>query len=336
MKHMLTLVVTLLLAVTLSFASAESIFPTLSSPPTAEPTSDPAINAGPAPSYGMMANVAADEVSQNAQGGTMLTYLNVTADGFNSFGQYLGEKGYSVTGTETQGDQTAYAISDGQIDFTLFYDLSHETMILVYPQGTEYEQPAFPGYQKLNFGEEVVIPNLGKFTFYQFILDQEKPDNMFGMREDDDFFINYYDLNGKAEYIGKKIYTYIGFKAYNTTHEALQWCEGANEILKMTLYYVNEFSTYSFEQSTQAVYRYRKNTGSFLNGYMEEKEDHYFMASPVPSLEEEILYSIFDIPSGVRTSTDGTLYATIDFATGDKYIMMLREDGVDCYENEDA
>ena len=60
------------------------------------------------------------------------------------------------------------------------------------------------------------------------------------------------------------------------------------------------------------------------------------MASPVPSLEEEILYSIFDIPSGVRTSTDGTLYATIDFATGDKYIMMLREDGVDCYENEDA
>jgi len=331
MKHMLTLVVTLLLAVTLSFASAESIFPTLSSPPTAEPTSDPAINAGPAPSYGMMANVAADEVSQNAQGGTMLTYLNVTADGFNSFGQYLGEKGYSVTGTETQGDQTAYAISDGQIDFTLFYDLSHETMILVYPQGTEYEQPAFPGYQKLNFGEEVVIPNLGKFIFHQFYPELKKPVGMVGMIDRHNEYIDY-GTDGRKFPSEKQIYTCIGFMAYNTTHEALQWCEGANEILKMTLYYANEFSTYSFEQSTQACFRNSK----FLNGYIEGKEDDYVMASPVPSLEEEILYSIFDIPSGVRTSTDGTLYATIDFATGDKYIMMLREDGVDCYENKDA
>lgn len=163
MKYSRLMAFVLMLSLFISGASAESILPILTPAPTAAPTPAPA--PAPAPSYGMMANVAADEVTQNAQGGTVVTYRNVSADGFNSFGVYLGQRGFSVAGTETQGDQTAYALTDGQTDFVMFYHVVDQVMTLVYPQGMEYEQPQFPGYLPLAYGEEIYIPKLGKFTF---------------------------------------------------------------------------------------------------------------------------------------------------------------------------
>ena len=48
---------------------------------------------------------------------------------FNSFGAYLGQRGFSVAGTEIQGEQTAYALTDGLTDFVMFYDVTQQTMV---------------------------------------------------------------------------------------------------------------------------------------------------------------------------------------------------------------
>ena len=193
MKYARLIMLLLMLSLFIGGASAESIFPMLTPAPTAAPTPAPAPAPASVPSYGMMANVAADEVTQNAQGGTVVTYRNVSADGFNSFGVYLGQRGFSVAGTETQGEQTAYALTDGQTDFVMFYQVAEQVMTLVYPQGTKYEQPLFPGYQPLSYGEEVFIPNLGKFKSIDFHLNKEV--NMTGMVDKIGNNLYYFDIN---------------------------------------------------------------------------------------------------------------------------------------------
>lgn len=328
MKYSRLMAFVLMLSLFISGASAESILPILTPAPTAAPTPTPASTPASAPSYGMMANVAADEVTQNAQGGTVVTYRNVSADGFNSFGVYLGQRGFSVAGTETQGDQTAYALTDGQTDFVMFYDVAQQTMTFVYPQGTEYEQPMFPGYLPLAYGEEVYIPKLGKFKFNDFQLDHLG--YMVGMGEGHNDY--YYDADGSMTFSRTKIYTKLGFKCYNTTNGNLYFDAKANDLFVMTLYCVNEYDTYSYEQYTQCCYNSR--TDKFYNGYSEIWSGLRYMANPLPSLTDSYRYVVFAVPSGIRTSTDGTIYVTIEFTTGEKYVMMLRENGVNYYDTE--
>ncbi len=326
MKYFRLMALLLMLSLMVSSVYAESIFPMLTPAPTAEPTPAPA--AASTPSYGMMANVAADEVTQNAQGGTVVTYRNVSADNFNSFGAYLGQRGFSVAVTETQGEQTAYALSDGMTEFIMFYDVTQQTMIFVYPKGTEYEQPLFPGYLPLAYGEEVYIPNLGKFTFEQFQLDHLG--YLVGMGEGHNDF--YYDTDGSMTFTRMKIYTKFGFKCFNTTSGDLRFDAKANDLFVMTLHCVNEYGTYSYEQYTQCCYNSRRDM--FYNGYSSIWSGLYYMANPLPSLTDSYRYVIFNVPSGIRTSMDGTIYATIEFTTGEKYVVMLRENGVNYYGTE--
>ncbi len=311
---------------TIGGASAESIFPRLTPAPTAAPV--PAAESVPlAPSYGMMANVAADEVTQNAQGGTVVTYRGVSADGFNAFGEYLGRRGFSVTGTETQDDQIAYALTDGRVDFIMFYHMSGQRMTLVYPQGTAYEQPRFPGYQPLQYGEEIYVPSLGKFLFNDFELNDKS--TLVGMVDKIDGELRY-DAQGKLDFQKKKTYSQFGFRCYNTTNRELLFCDTANDLFDMTLHCINEYGEYSYRQCTQGAYI--PKIGMFLNGYKKAYEGLYYMAGPLKSLTETYRYAFFDLPEGVRTSADGTLYVTIEFKTGDKYAMILRENGVNYYD----
>ena len=328
MKYFRLMALLLMLSLMVGGASAESIFPMLTPAPTAEAAPAPAPAAASAPSYGMMANVAADEVTQNAQGGTVVTYRNVSADGFNSFGAYLGQRSFSVVSTETQGEQTAYALTDGLTEFVMFYDVAQQTMVFVYPQGTEYEQPMFPGYQPLAYGEEVYIPNLGKFTFEDFQLDHQG--YLVGMGEGHNDY--YYDADGSMIFTRTKFYTRFGFKCYNTTSGNLRFDAKANDLFVMTLHCMNEYGTYSYEQYTQCGYNGRRDM--FYNGYSAVWSGLRYMANPLPSLSDSYRYVVFDVPSGIRTSTDGTIYATIEFTTGEKYVIMLRENGVNYYDTE--
>ncbi len=332
MKTLRMVSMALLLSLIVSGACAGSILPVMTPVPTAAPTAAPAAPVC-APSYGMMANVEADEVTINARGGTVVTYRNVPADGFNAFGEYLGERKFAVTGTETQDGQTAYALSDGRTAFVLFYDVAGQVMTLVYPEGTEYEQPRFPGYQTISLGEEIQVPGLGRFTFVDFHLNFET--KMAGMVDQIGREKYYFDVNGKEIYGGNqttKVYTYFGFKAFNTTPGDLQFCANKNEVLTMTLHYVNGDGKYSYEQSTPA--RYNSKIDMFVNGYKESYDFISCLSWPLPSMTNNHLYSIFDTPSGVRNSADGTMYVTIEFTTGDRYVIVLRENGVDLYETQ--
>ena len=328
MKHSHLTALLIMLALLISSAAAESIFPVMTPAPTAAPTPAAAPAPASAPSYGMMANVAADEVTQNAQGGTVVIYRNVSADGFNSFGVYLGQRGFSVAHTETQGEQSAYALTDGRTEFVMSYDVAQLTMTFAYPQGTEYEQPRFPGYLPLAYGEEIYIPNLGKFTFDDFQLNHLG--YMVGMGEGHNDY--YYDPDGSMTFSRTKIYTKLGFKCYNTTGGNLSFDAMTNDLFVTTLYCVNEYGTYSYEQYTQCCYNSR--TDKFYNGYSEIWRGLRYMANPLPSLTDSYRYVVFAVPSGIRTSTDGTIYAAIEFTTGEKYVMMLRENGLNYYDAE--
>ena len=328
------MVLVLMLSLIVCGASAESILPILTSAPTSAPTPTPAPTPVSAPSYGMRANVAADEVTQNAQGGTVVTYRNVSADGFNSFGVYLVQRGFSVTGTETQGEQTAYALTNGQTDFVMFYQVTEQVMTLVYPQGTDYEQPLFPGYQPLSYGEEVFIPNLGKFKSVDFHLNREA--NMTGMVDKIGNSLYYYDINLNELYGNKgkeKIYTYFGFQFFNITNHDLNFSAKANDVLVMTIHYINDYGTYSYKQYSQAAFK--TGISMYVNGYT-QLIDGLYMSFPIKSMTEGYKYAIFNLPSGVRESTDGSIYVTIEFAAGDKYVMTLRENGVNYYDTKNT
>ena len=329
MKTLRMVFMTLLFSLIVSGACAGSILPVMTPVPTPAPTAAPAAPVY-APSYGMMANVEADEVTENIRGGTVVTYRNVPADGFNAFGEYLGARGFSVTGTETRDGQTAYALSDGRTAFVLFYDAAGQVMTLVYPEGTDYEQPRFPGYRTVSLGEEIQVPGLGRFTFVDFHLNDKCP--MAGMVDRSYGANDYYDINGEWIVLGNKtktVYTYFGFKAFNTTDRELQFCANKNEVLTMTLHYVNGDGEYSYEQSTAARYTKLK---MFVNGYRKSLDFVTHASWPLPSMTDNHLYSIFDVPSGVRNSADGTMYVTVEFMTGDRVVVVLRENGVDCYK----
>ena len=104
-----------------------------------------------APSYSSMAGVEPDQVEPSAEGGTIVTYRNVSAADVNRFGVYLGRMGYGVTRQEDQEEQTGYAVSDGRADFVMFYDRGAHTMRLVYPGGTDYAEALFPEYRRIEF-----------------------------------------------------------------------------------------------------------------------------------------------------------------------------------------
>ena len=324
-------VILIAIASAVAFGNAESIFPPLTPVATPQPAYEPEVLI--APSYGAMANTAPDSVAENTQGGTIVTYGSVTADDFNRFGSYLGEKNFSVIDQEEKDGQLAYVISDGSVEFVLIYDPSGCALHLIYPQGMKYEECFFPGYTPLEYGSEVYIPNLGKFTFIDFELNKE--DYLAGMAENYYGSWFYYDENGT--FIGdkktaaKKVYSFLGFEFYNTTAKDLAFYEGKNEILTATLYYVHdEYGTFSYEQFTQGCYSSKPDL--FMNGYSLNYDGTYYMSYPAKSLTSSYKYVFFDLPEGIRKGSEGTLFVTIDFITGEKYVMPLHVNGEDVFE----
>ena len=135
-----------------------------------------------------------------------------------------------------------------------------------------------------------------------------------------------YDNNRK-----EKIYTCFGFHFFNITNHDLNFSANANDLLVMTLHYINDYGTYSYKQYSQGTFK--SGINMLVNGY-NQKIDGFYMSFPIQSMTEGYKYAIFNLPSGVRESTDGTIYVTIEFTTGDQYVMMLRESGVNYYDTD--
>ena len=301
----------LVLLTAVSGSLAESIF----APIPEEETQEIQLTA---PSYGKMANAAPDLVEQNTEGGTIVTYNHVDASGYNDFGAYLGGRGFTVTGQEEQGSRIAYALSDGRVSFVMIYDRESRTMQLVYPKGTGYEESLFPGYTRIEPGREITVPGLGVFVFREFRLNTKiHRASRFGK-----YFGDILSF-GKE----KTVNCILAFSYYNSSAEDKNYFYEPNDLFETTLVYQSGKTEYTFAEDSHG--RYREDLGIYATGL--RKTDKYLVLDniqigPLQTAE----YAIgFDLPETVCSSVGGTIALKLEFKTGEKYVLVFREDGKD-------
>ena len=301
MKKKLFVSLVLVLALAVTGCMAESIFK-----PMAEEKNEE--NSLTAPSYGAMANVDPDQVEASAEGGTIVTYNSVDASGYNSFGTYLGKLGFSVTNMEEQENRIAYAISDGRVNFVMIYDQNTQTMQLVYPLGTGYAESTAPEYTRIEFNEAINVPGLGRFTFMDFSLNDHGSSSK-------------YNKDGRR-HDARDISSWFSFHLYNNSTDYL-YCSayGDNIFSHISLEYHNQDADYTFypEKELRGIYDAESKTVIPTNAHAE---------SQAP-LEERDYALVFDLPYNLRTSTDGTILIKLILKTGEKYVLVARENGVD-------
>ena len=315
-----TMLITLILALVMAISAgyAENIFETL---PEAQETGTGMARLT-APSYGAMANVAPDEVAPNTEGGTIVTYRNVGAAGHNRFGVYLAGLGYYVTDRDARDTRTAYAVSNGTVSFVMIYDTEGQTMQLIYPAGTDYEQPLFPGYTTVAAGDTVDIDGLGAFRFTELTLDAEVRAIVFGYA---------------ARWVDGKVYAYgsdgwkdhhfasswIEFSYTNTAAAEKRFSEKGNDLFDAELVYIEDGKVYSFGMKDFGRYNAEKVwiSTSPEHGYEDEVIFENRPCRPLETLDGAIA---FDLTEGVRSSAGGTIALKLDFKTGEKILVIFR------------
>lgn len=307
----------LLLAVMTLFAASTAhadLFPSLH---PSQPT--PAPQPEEAPSYSAFANVDYDDAQPYGESGqTVYSYENVTEESYMSFGNYLEERGFQTTAAEVNGATVQMMITDGHFNIGVVYYGDQQKLLVIYESGVApAEKELFPGYTKLGLNEEIVIKNLGKFTFTEFRLNGPKVTAA-----------TYRDYKGRLEFEYDR-YTSLMFTYFNIkTTETRYWSgyslsEKANDLLTVKIVYINEYNKYTYDQESYGrclndVVYYRNEIGSYVSTSAKATD-------PLTTLKAGV---VFDLPQAVRTATDGTLALLLDFNTGEKYYIPIREDGV--------
>ena len=308
-------VVLVLLMLSPSASASYSLFNLLPSEPTPKPVPQSSV----APSYGDFAGVMVDDETVNNKGDTVVTYQNVSARQMEDFGAALKKESYSVVEQGEQGNTVAYKLSNDVFTFTLFYDKANQNLQVVYPKGTVFAQSVFPGYTKVKLGETFKIKGLGEFTFHSFTPCENIKDYGFS-------------YEGKLETTDPKFVSSVSgylieFTYYNVSKEAKRFeavgvesYHVVSEIFESTLSYDNDDDLYQFKP---------EHAGYFNGEYL--RHDSGAGYNRIPSLESAELAISFNPPTGVKNATDGTLGMTMDFPNGEKYVLMLRENGVNLY-----
>jgi len=318
MKRLVILVMTLCLCFP-TFATAESLFPSLSTP---EPA---AVTGEKAPSYGGMANVDPDDVQSYAEGGQVVTYENVDEQGYQNFGVYLNKLGYEVVAQNVRGRTAEMKLSDGKFNIGMVYDGEAQKMQLIYEEGVEYEKrdvlkAYFPDATTVELGEEIEIRGLGKYSFTKY--------NMGG-----EIIATYLQGGGYVIEYTYSSNTWIELDFYNTKTETCTFCYPYNAPISLELVYINDENTYSFEVNSRVANKGRYNESIWYAMGAVSREDVQNKTigrlTKIPSMEEEHLAVAFDLPNGVINSVDGYLALCITCNTDEqeKYILILREDG---------
>lgn len=309
MKCLLVCMLTLIMLS--SSANASSLFDLL----PVEPTPSIAPQSSIAPSYGDFAGVMADEETEGRDGGTIVLYQNVRAQQMEEFGESLQKQGYQVLEQEMQGNTTAYKLSNSTFTFALFYDRADQSLRAVYPKGTAYAQSAFPGYTKVKLGETFAIKGLGNFTFNS-IENMEKLSYYYRWEHGG----RHIEADGSSYEPGML----IQFSYYNTDVSAHFFYnrypsnDGYNSLFQPKFCFMNIDNTYRY-------------TSEYFGGFFEGKLHLDISGGSIDSLTEKSLAVFFELPAGAINSTDGTLGMTMDFPNGEKYVLMLRENGINLY-----
>ena len=316
MKKLMLISLTIALMLAVSGCLAESIFAPL------EDTTVAALSLT-APSYGAMANVAEDQVEQNAEGGTIVTYRGVDASGYNSFGVYLGGLGFAVASQEKREGQIAYALTDGQVEFVMIYDQLNQVMTLIYPKGTDYEQSAFPGFSSADVGKEIMIPGLGKLVFHNMAMDESGVvcgfAGIYGSEK-----VSYFNEKGNEYY--RNVRSWIPFTYYNTSTTAKTFSQMGNDLFDAVLVYQNKDNEYRFEMKECGRYL---ESRKIISTAPNRSPDKFTIienqpCDPLSTMEGAV---VFDLPDGLRASTDGTIVLELNFKTGEKNVICYRMNG---------
>ena len=151
--------------------SAQSLFPSLSTP---EPA---AVVVDKAPSYGSMANVDPDDVQPYAEGGQVVTYENVDEQGYQDFGIYLNGLGYEVVAQNVQGRTAELKLTNGQFNIGMMYYGDEQKMLLIYDEGVTYEE-SFVTKQK-DFRSEPETISFSQLSFDSAVLTNNGTVSMF-------------------------------------------------------------------------------------------------------------------------------------------------------------
>lgn len=314
----------LLLAAMTLFSAATAhadLFPGLSPLSTATP----APQAAEAPSYGAYANVDYAETWPYGESGqTVYAYENVTEENFMAFGNYLEERGFQATASEVEGTNVQTIITDGRFSIGVIYYGDERKLMMIYEKDVvPAEKDFFSGYSRVGLNEQIRIPNLGKFTFEEFEMNVE----------------NKAGFNRRSEGINSgKIFidAYLKFSFLNTTEDNLYYSSDKpdmkenNTLFDVKVLYINENGVEEYPTIVYGPKRVYEDDPSLLFCYgwsvfnMQLTKDG-LSSHPYRSIEA---YSGFDLPESLFTSTDGTLALLLDFKTGDKYYIPIREDGV--------
>lgn len=256
-----------------------------------------------APSYGALAGVDPDQVEAAAAGGKIVIYNDVGVSGFNRFGTYLGNMGFSAGGREEEGSRLAYEVTDGKVSFVMIYDRETKIMQLVYPEGTDYAENLFPGYTRIDFNEEISIPGLGRFTFYDLTLN--------------DSGVNQYSGNRYTEPIS----SWLAFHFYNSSADTLLYDGNRDSLFQsVSVEYHNDEGVYAFP-----------SVRHFTGGFNAENKTIYPWEKDMTVLDpltDKDLATAFDLPDNFRASTGGTIAVKLELKTGEKYVLVARDHGI--------
>ena len=295
MKKLLPILLILGIILSAPAAPAESIFDLLE-----EESASPSLLA---PSYGALANVDPDAVEKSADGGRIVTYRDVGASGVNDFGTYLGKLGFTVSRRDQQDQGIAYAVSDGKVSFVMIYNQAERTMRLIYPQGTDYAKALFPGFTRIEFNEEISVPGLGRFTFRDLVLnDAAAPE---------------------ASVVGSS--SWLPFSFFNTSTSNQTWEQASyhsyfSMFRRLTLVYRNDDADYEYVSRDSSAY------DPVSQSWSEESRSHSskWYIEPLNGTDG---IAAFTLPESLRASVDGTIAIRLEFVTGEKYVLIARENG---------
>lgn len=314
-KRFLALIIAMLMLAAVP-ASATSLF-TL--PDTSANTSLTAI------SYGVRLNTVPVSETTLSDGSLQQIYSGVTDESFTTFGIALSENGYTLGEQNNVDNIIAATVINGQITFSVAFDRSAGTLTVVYPTGVTPEiTNAFEGYVELKFGDKVRIK------------DPETGENW------GDVVINQFFQN--KEYTAAWKYS---TGAYNTDNKLQMYLLGsfdsvfantlkANVLFEATLHYINSDNHYT--------YPLHKNLHDENNelpndiGIVLTEDSACFMLSGgstyhpkwyAPSIQSmeitQIAAGFSNVPDRVRTSTDGIMAITFEFAGVDTpYVLYIR------------
>ena len=317
MKKLAFISLTLALALAVTGCFAESIFGRLDNETEEKATLR-------APSYGAMANISEDQVEESAEGGTIVTYRQVEASGYYSFGAYLGDLGFAVTGEERQDSRVAYEVSDGTVSFVMVYDQGARTMQLVYPRGTEYETGLFPGYSRISTEEEIYVPGLGRFTFHPFNLNNPAVVAPYF------YYLNSDKRKEVTGAYGKTTYSWMPFSYTNTSNNTQGNNYSGSTLFSARLVYHNADSDYEYDALNYGNCDVENRRIAYSDGLTKRSRETlvfcYRGCAPLESMDAAFS---FELPESLRNSADGTIAILLDFRTGEKCALYLRENGRD-------